>query len=319
MKYNPIAWIGKLGTLGVAAGIFFGLVLPDLASFFRPWLAWTIFAILALTMARVDLVHLSEIGRRPGRILGTTLAIMVAFPILAGFALQALGIWQWWPDLALAILIMAASPPLMSAPALIYLIGLDGPLAMATLLGCVAVTPVTVPLIMNWFAGGNMDISGLDLAIQLFTLIAGAALAAGLFRTLVGDKWIRANTETIDGLMIISLFIFAVTFMDGIGQKIIDTPARIGMLTALAFGLATLFILILATIYWSGGRARALTIGIVNGNRSVGLIVAVVAGNIPDLTWTYCALAQFPIYLLPFILKPIAGRLAPRTGTSLKE
>lgn len=309
MNYNPIAWIGKLGTLGVAAGIFLGLVLPDLASFFRPWLAWTLFAILSLTMARVELGFLSEIVRRPARICGTTLVIMIAFPILAGFALQAAGIWELWPDLALAILIMAASPPLMSAPALIYLIGLDGPLAMATLLGCVTITPVTVPLIMSWFAGPALSVSGLELAVQLFTLIAGAAVAASLFRAVVGNKWIAANTETIDGLLIIALFVFAVTFMDGIGLKILETPAKIGTLTALAFGLATLFIFILASLYWSGGRERALTIGIVNGNRSIGLIVAAVAGNIPDLTWTYCALAQFPIYLLPFILKPIAVKL----------
>ena len=319
MNYNPIAWIGKLGTFGVAAGIFLGLVLPELASFFRPWLAWTIFAILALTMARVDLGLLSDIIRKPLRICGTTFVIMVAFPILTGFVLQAIGIWTWWPDLALAILIMATAPPLLSAPALIYLIGLDGPLAMATLLGCVTITPITVPLIMSWFAGPALSVSTLDLAFQLFTLIAGAALAAGLFRTIIGNKWIAANTDTVDGLMIIAMFIFAVTFMDGIGLKILETPTRIGTLTTLAFGLSTLFILVLTSIYWSGGRERALTIGIVNGNRSVGLIVAAVAGNIPDLTWTYCALAQFPIYLLPFILKPIAGRLAPRIRANLRE
>lgn len=318
MKFNPLAWIGKLGTVGVAAGIFFGLALPELASFFRPWLAVTIFVILALTMARVDLGHLKDIARRPARIGGATLVIMIVFPLVVGAVLRLSGVWDWSPDLAFAILIMAASPPLMSAPALIYLIGLDGPLAMAILLACVAITPVSVPLIMGLFADASVDISSLNMAIQLFTLIAGAITAAAILRFIAGDAWVRANTSSIDGLLIIALFVFAVAFMDGIGQKILDQPILIGGLTALAFGMAALFILILSALYWSSGRTQAFTMGIVNGNRSVGLIVAAIAGSIPDLTWVYCALAQFPIYLLPFILKLIADRMIPnaalRTG-----
>ena len=33
-------------------------------------------------------------------------------------------------------------------------------------------------------------------------------------------------------------------------------------------------------------------------------------GAVPELVWLYVALAQFPIYLLPHLLKPLAQRLA---------
>ena len=32
---------------------------------------------------------------------------------------------------------------------------------------------------------------------------------------------------------------------------------------------------------------------------------------VPDLTWLYFAIAQFPIYLMPSMLKPLARRVAP--------
>jgi hypothetical protein len=31
---------------------------------------------------------------------------------------------------------------------------------------------------------------------------------------------------------------------------------------------------------------------------------------VPDVSWLYFALAQFPIYMLPHLLKPLARRLA---------
>lgn len=309
MKYNPLAWLGKLGTFGVAAGIFLGLALPEFAAVFRPWLPWIMFVILALTMARVDLQHLMTIARRPLRIFGTTFAIMIIFPIVVGALLKIFGIWAWWPDLALAIMIMATAPPLLSAPALIYLIGLDGPLAMATLLGCVVVTPITVPVIMSFFAGTALNVTAIELAVQLFVLITGSALVAGLLKYLLGETRIQSNTDSIDGLMIAALFAFAVAFMDGVGPKFISETGLITSLIALAFGLSALFIVIIAAAYWASGRERALTLAIVNGNRSVGLIVAAMAGSIPDLTWTYCALAQFPIYLLPIMLKLVSTKL----------
>jgi hypothetical protein len=31
-------------------------------------------------------------------------------------------------------------------------------------------------------------------------------------------------------------------------------------------------------------------------------------GVVPELTWLYVAMAQFPIYLLPHLLKPVLAR-----------
>jgi BASS family bile acid:Na+ symporter len=43
--------------------------------------------------------------------------------------------------------------------------------------------------------------------------------------------------------------------------------------------------------------------------RNMGLMLAATGGALPDLTWLYFALSQFPIYLSPQMLKPLVRRL----------
>jgi BASS family bile acid:Na+ symporter len=42
----------------------------------------------------------------------------------------------------------------------------------------------------------------------------------------------------------------------------------------------------------------------------MGLMLAATGGSLPDFVWLYFALCQFPIYLFPQLLKPVARRLA---------
>jgi len=48
------------------------------------------------------------------------------------------------------------------------------------------------------------------------------------------------------------------------------------------------------------------------------LMLAVTAGVLPDATWLYFALAQFPIYLSPFFLEPLARQLMIDSGKQKK-
>ena len=44
-------------------------------------------------------------------------------------------------------------------------------------------------------------------------------------------------------------------------------------------------------------------------SRNMGLMMATAGGAVPELTWLYFAIVQFPIYLLPQIVKPLVWRL----------
>jgi BASS family bile acid:Na+ symporter len=40
--------------------------------------------------------------------------------------------------------------------------------------------------------------------------------------------------------------------------------------------------------------------------------MAAVGTSLPDLAWFYFAMVQFPIYLLPAVLRPLARRLSEK-------
>jgi BASS family bile acid:Na+ symporter len=63
------------------------------------------------------------------------------------------------------------------------------------------------------------------------------------------------------------------------------------------------------------GRSAALALGLAVGCRNMGLIFAAAGGAAPELAWLYFAVAQFPIYTLPLLLRPIVHRWV--VGTSL--
>ena len=86
-------------------------------------------------------------------------------------------------------------------------------------------------------------------------------------------------------------------------------------LTALAFLLALGLIAVTAIVFRRAGQARAFAIGLIAGNRNVGLMLAATGFAVPDIAWLYFALAQFPIYLLPHLLKPLAKTPVDRSLT----
>ena len=79
----------------------------------------------------------------------------------------------------------------------------------------------------------------------------------------------------------------------------------------MAFGEAAMFPASLKAISeWFPRTERAFAIGILTGNRNMGVMLAATGFAIPPVAWLYFGLAQFPIYLLPVILKWLARRMA---------
>jgi BASS family bile acid:Na+ symporter len=158
-----------------------------------------------------------------------------------------------------------------------------------------------------------LQISPLDLGIKLFLLLSGAALIAAAIRKLAGVAWVERQSERIDGLNVIILFVFAVALMEEVSMRLFSQPLLILGLTALAFALSLGILAATMLVFRAADGARAFAIGMSAGHRNMGLMLAATAGIVPDLTWLYFALAQFPIYLLPQLLQPFARRLqAPR-------
>ena len=300
--------IGRHGTLLAAGSIFVGLAAPPLAAALKPYLGVAIVVMVTLAFLRVDPVELRRHWTRPGLTVAAVGWSMLVLPAVLGTLALATGLGHVMPGLYVMVVLQLAAPGLMSSPALAALIGLDVALTLAALIVSAAIAPLTAALFTH-FLLGHAVISPVGFGLKLFAYIAGSAAAAAIIRRLAGGAFIEAQRSRIDGLSVIAFMYFAIAAMDGVTAHFLSNPLLVVGLTALAFALALGQIAITALVFRPAGRARALAIGLIAGNRNIGLMLAATGFMVPDVSWLYFAVAQFPIYLLPHLLKPLARRL----------
>jgi BASS family bile acid:Na+ symporter len=303
-----LAWLGRQGTRALALSVFVGIALPPLAAVFNHVFVEALLVLLALAFLRVNPASLRGQFRRPGLVIAASLWTMIAVPLAICGVAMVLGAPQASQALYLALILQAVAPPVIGSPALAALMGLDAALSLATLIVAMASTPLTVPLFTVLFVGPALEVSPLALAARLIAMLGGAFFAAALIRRWKGQDFIERNHEVIDGLSVVALFVFAIGLMDGVGGNILARPLLVAALTLFVFGLTALLIVATCLIMHRAGRSAALALGLSVGSRNMGLMVAAVGGAVPELTWLYFAVAQFPIYTLPHFLKPLAQR-----------
>jgi predicted Na+-dependent transporter len=306
---RALAWLGRQGTRAIAALVIFGIALPPLGEILKPHVAEAIFLLLVISFMRVDVAALRDHLRRPGIVVAASAWTMIALPALIGLGCLAVGLDKSSPDLFLALMLQAVASPMMAAPALAALMGLDSTLALITLVTGTALVPLTAPLFAYLFFGSALTLSPLGLGAKLALILAGSLAVALAIRWLAGIDAIRRHKEPIDGINILILLVFVSAVMGEVAGSFWANPLQVIGIALLAF--AIFFALLGATmlVFRRLGRERALALGLLVSQRNMGLMVAATDGALPGLTWLYFALSQFPIYLSPQLLKRMVGRL----------
>jgi hypothetical protein len=302
-----LGWLGRQGTRAVALSLVAGLALPPLAALMKPIFTPNLFVLLCLAFLRVDPGALRRHFVRPGLVIAAVAWIMIATPLAIGLGLAALRV-DIAPGVLIALIFQAAAPPLISSPAFAALIGLDAALSLATLIACAAATPATAALFAVLFLQAPMEISAAALGAKLLVLLAGAAAVATLVRRIAGQPWVERQADRIEGLSVISLFVFAVAVMDGVAAEAMARPLVVLGLVTLAFAMSLGLGAATALVFAGAGRRAALTLAVSAGLRNMGVMLAAAGGLAPELTWLYVGMAQFPVYLLPHLLKPVLGK-----------
>ncbi len=307
---DGLALVGRYGTQGFAVSIFLGLALPQFSAAARPLLAVSIFVFVMITFARVDASAFRPLLRRPRPLLIAAVWLIVAPPTFIAVALAIIGREQLDPGLVLGLAVLGAAPPIMSAPAVAMLLNLQPTLIMVAVLTTTTLSPLISPLLAELIADAAVPLDLGILVKRLVLLIGGAIVAAVGMRLLAGEARIRARKAELDGLGVVMYFLFAVAAMDGVLAAALDNPGRVIRYLAMAFaisgvGLAAGFFLLRAL-----PPAERLVIGYSTGQRNMGLLIAALGSATPETTFLFFALAQFPIYLMPQIVKPLARRLA---------
>jgi hypothetical protein len=306
---RPLAWLGRQGTRAVAALVFIGIAIPPLGEALRPFITEAVFLLLCISFMRVDLSALRAHLRRPGIVLAATAWTLLAIPAITGLFWLATGLGARSPDLFLGLMLQAVASPMMASPSLAALMGLDATLVLITLVTGTALVPLTAPLFAWLFFGSALALSPVALGAKLFLILAGSLAVAAIMRWLFGLAAIERHKAPIDGLNILILLVFVCAVMGPVAGHFWHAPLEAIGLTLLAF--AVYFALLGGTmlVFRRIGADRALALALMVSQRNMGLMVAATDGALPGLSWLYFAMSQFPIYLSPQLLKPIAARL----------
>jgi bile acid:Na+ symporter, BASS family len=208
----------------------------------------------------------------------------------------------------LGMAILAAAPPIMSAPAVAMMLGLEPTLLLTTVLLTTATAPLLSPFLVELVAGAAVPLDISILIQRLLLLIGGAIIGALVLRKVMGMDRIRASKTAFDGIGVIMYFLFAIAAMDGVMEAALEMPWRVAQFLAFAFAMAGAGFAAAWFILRALPEADRFALGYATCQRNMGLLIAALGTAAPKTTFLFFALAQFPIYLMPQIVKPLAKR-----------
>ena len=301
-----LAWIGRQGTRAVAALVFIGIAVPPLGNVLKPFVTEAVFLLLVVSFMRVDVAALRGYMRRPGVVLAATAWSTLVVPLLAGVICLATGFDKQSPDLFLGIMLQSVASPMMASPAIASLMGLDATLVLITLVTSTALVPFSAPVFAYMVFGDTLMLSPLALGVKLFAILAGSLLVAAAIRRIIGAAAIARYRDPIDGLNILFLLVFVTAVMGTVAGSFLADPLKITAILVFVFAVFFALLGVTVLIFRKLGRERALALGLMVSQRNMGLMLAATQGALPAGTWLYFALCQFPIYITPQLLRPIA-------------
>jgi predicted Na+-dependent transporter len=303
---QALAWLGRQGTRALAAIVFIGIAVPPLGALLKAYVTAAVFLLLCISFMRVDLAALRLYLQRPRVVLAATVWSTLVVPLVVGILCIAAALDKHAPDLFLGLMLQAVASPMMAAPAFAALMGLDATLVLITLVAGTALVPFTAPAFAYVFFGTQLSLSPLALGVKLFAILGGSLLVAAVIRRLAGVTAIEQYREPIDGVNILLMLVFVTAVMGTVAGSFFADPLKISAILALAFAVFFVFLGSTMLIFRKLGRERALALGLMVAQRNMGLMLAATAGALPATTWLYFALSQFPIYVMPQLLRPMA-------------
>lgn len=279
----------------LALGVLVGLAFPALAELVRPSMPVMIFVIVLGTLLRTDGRAVIAVLGRPALSVLLPATVMVACPVLVGLIAYRLGLG---PELALALVLATAAPPSSGTAAVARMLGLDGTVPLAVTLLCMALAPITVPLLAGWF--GGIGLSAVDLALRLALLVGGAEGVALLLRRFVGSQ-LHSHGKAVDRIVVVALLVFVVATMAGVRAQI-EADWQSAMLCLVLAFACNLSLQGAGAFLLPGALAERLTVGLILGNRNVGLVWSALGAAASPRMALFFAATQLPIYLTPRLI-----------------
>lgn len=293
----------------LALGVVAGLATPPLAAVLNRFLPELVMTALSVTLLRLDRRLLGTNLRRPG------LSILAALWLLFGIPALTLAVCRLLPleqPMRLALLLNAATPPIMGAPAMALILGLEAEMAAIATLSLTLLFPLTLSA---WFASGVLPVDGGSAHVfaQVARLVAIPFGISGILRVTVSESRRSRWNPYLDATGVLALALTAIALMHGANTSLAAAPSQAiaPFLASLTFNVLAQGLSILLFLPW--GHRRALCLGLMSGDRNLALTLGAAASLGGPRFAAYVAFAQLPIYFTPMLLARLAKIMAPRT------
>ncbi|MBN9450948.1 MAG: hypothetical protein J0I42_03255 [Bosea sp.] len=307
-----LAWLGRHGTQGFALSIFLGLALPQFSAMARPALPITIFCFTTVVFMRLDMSVTLGLFRRPAKLAASCLWLIAGPVLLIGAALLLVGRENLDPGIVLGLAMMGAAPPIMSSPAVAILYGFEPSLIIASVILTTIASPIVAPILVELLAGAAVPLDRWVLTLRLLIFIGGGMAVAIAIRLWLGLARVKAMKANLDGFGVLMYFIFAIAAMDGVTKAALDDPRLVLFVLGCVFAVSAAGLVSSWLVLRLLPASERFMIGYGTGQRNMGLLVAALGAGVSPTTFLYFALAQFPIYLLPWLLAGVAARIRRR-------
>lgn len=306
---RALSFIGRHATKFMAGGVALGLLAPPLAAFAQPLLIPTLMIPLTLALLRLDWRAIFAYRQRAWLVAALLVWLLVASPVLVWLATLPLVGWGLPAPLQYALVLMAASSPIVSSVPVALILGLDATFAVVGVLLATALVPLLLPPMALALIGFQLDLSIPEFMGRLALLVGGAFVAAAFIRRIVPAARLASAHELLDGLTVINLVIFAIAIMDGVTAFALARPGYAAVATLAAFAFNVLLQAAAFLVFRGLGRRLALTAGLLAGNCNMGLILVALQGRADFDVLVFFALGQIPMYVLPALLESTYRRV----------
>ncbi len=297
---------GRRGPTVLFIGVLLGLVVPALADWARPLMGLAVFTFTLGAFMKVRLEDFKAPLSRPGRLAAVLLWSTFGVP---GVAILLARLVPLPGDVTQGFLICMLAPPVGSAAAIAAMLGLSPVLALLATVVATLLAPLYLPTIAAFAGNLQLHMNPWEMTLRLAAIVGSAAVVATLLRRYAAG-FVQRNPQAMTGLAVAGLLMVALGAMRGMQGTVLAQPLLVAELLLLAFAVNAGFQLLGALLFLGQGRAEAVTVGLVSGNRNVtlaGVMAAPALVGHPGVE-LYIALSVFPIFMMPALTRGILAR-----------
>lgn len=287
----------------LAVGIVVAFFTPSLAAVLAPVALPALFLVIVFSLvpfADADRTELTQIDDTVWRMV---IWQQFALPglVIAGGTLLRL------PDHVISLMIVTAcSGSLFASPALAGLLNLDKRSALQCMVLSTLAMPASLFFFLSAFHGVNvhLEISQYLLRAAVFLLIPLGMFA--VYRNLARSLSPRAS-RTVERIghwgAIIALLVFGIGIMHAAAEQFVTEPLKIAFYLLIVTCLSVMMLLVTVIVMYRFGYRKALTAGMLNSFRNVGLGFALVGEMIGSELAPYVGASMLPIFLAPAVIR----------------